>query len=114
MEKNTFDAPAIVLVSSFVADSVNAFQPGRSTETRSTSQALSRIGREANPVFKAVDVLGVVPNQLAGIAQTTDEMVRSCRTGALSRPTHVGDVPVEKRPSLRIEEDRRMEKMTIS
>jgi hypothetical protein len=95
MEKNTFDASAIVLASSSITDSVNSFQPGRSTETRSTSRALSRIGREANPVFKAVDVLGVVPNQLARIAQITDEMVCSCRSGFLSGPAHVGDAPVE-------------------
>jgi hypothetical protein len=43
MEKNTFDATAVVLALPFMADSVNAFQP----DTRSTSRALSRIGREA-------------------------------------------------------------------
>jgi hypothetical protein len=62
MEKNTFDASAIVLESSFIADSVIAVPPGHSAETRSTSRALSYIGREANLSLKAVDVLGVVPN----------------------------------------------------
>jgi hypothetical protein len=96
-----------------MADLVNAFQPGPSTEARSTSRALLRIGREANLIFKTVDVLGVVPNQLARIAQVTDEMVCSCRIGVLSNLTYVGDAPVEERPSLLIEENRPMEKMTI-
>lgn len=114
MEKNTFDASVIVLASSFVADSVNVFRPGRCTETRSASQALLHIGREANRFFKAVDVLGVVPNQLANVAQVTDEMMCSCRVGLLSGATHVGDAPIEERPSLMIEENRRMEKTTIT
>ncbi|KAL2016183.1 hypothetical protein VTK56DRAFT_4101 [Thermocarpiscus australiensis] len=85
MEKNTFDAKAVIFALSFMAD--------------------SWIGREANLIFKAVDVLGVVPNQLARIAQITDEMVCSCRIGPFSGSTHAGDALVKERPPLRIEED---------
>ena len=114
MEKNTFDATAVVLALSFMTDSVNAFQPGPSVETRSTSRALSRIGREANLVFKAVDVLGVVSNQLSRIAQVTDETVCSCWIGPFSGPTHVGDVPVEETSVLWVREGRRTEQITIT
>lgn len=110
MEKNAFDASAVVLELWLVADLGNAPPPG--PETRSTSSTLSHIGREANFLFKAVDVLGVVPNQLASIAQVTDEMVCSCRIGGLSKLTQAGDVLVEERPSFRIIENRRMEKTT--
>jgi hypothetical protein len=114
MEKNTFDTSAIVLASSFMVGWVNAFQPAPSAKPRSTSWALSWIRREANLLFKAVDVLGVVPNQLARIAQITDETVCCCRIGLFSGSTHAGDALVKERPSLRIEEDRPMEKMTVT
>ncbi len=39
--------------------------------------AVPHIGREANLLFEAVDVLCVVPNQLASIVQATDETVSS-------------------------------------
>jgi hypothetical protein len=75
---------------------------------------LSRIGREADLLFKAVDVLGVVPNQAASIAQATDETVRSCRNSTLSDPTHLGDILIEETSSFRIKEGRRMEKATVT
>ena len=80
IEKNTFDARAVVL-------------------------ALSWIGRQANLVFKAVDVLGVVPNKLARIAQITDQTVCFCRVGPFGGLTHTGNALVEEMPSLRIEKD---------
>lgn len=80
MEKNTFDAWAVV-------------------------RALSWIGRQANHVFKSVDVLGVVPNQLARIAQITDQTVCFCRIGPFRGLTHTSNALVEEMPSLRIEKD---------
>ncbi len=114
MKKNTFDSSAVVLGWPFAADFVSAFRPGRSAETRSTSRTLSRIGREADLLFKAVDVLGVVPNQPASITQATDKMVCSCRSGTLSVPTHLGNILVEERSSFRIKEHRGMEKTTAT
>ena len=114
MKKNTFDASAVVLGLSFVADSVNGFWPRCSAEPTSASWTLSQIGREADLLFKTVDVLGVVPNQLASIAQATDEAVCSCRSGAFSDRSHFGNAPVEERPSLGIKEDRGIEKLTVA
>jgi len=75
---------------------------------------LSRIGREADLLFKAVDVLGVVPNQPASIAQATDETVRSCRKSTLSDPTHLGDILIEETSTFRIKENRGMKKATVA
>jgi hypothetical protein len=100
VKKNTFDASAIV--------------PGCSAETRSTSRTLLQIGREADLLFKAVDVLGIVPNQPASIAQATNEIVCSCRNGTHSDPTHLGDVLVEEMSAFRIREDRRIEKTPMA
>lgn len=113
MEKNTFDATAVVLALSFIADSVNVF-PGLSVETRSTSRALSYVGRQASLLFQAVDVLGVVPNQLASIAQGSDETVCSSWLGAFSDPTHIGDVPVEATSVHWLREGRRTEQITTA
>ena len=104
MKKNTFGASAVAL-GLFMADSVNAFPPGCSAEPRLTSRTLSHIGREANLLFKAVDVLGVVPNQFASITQATDELVCLRGTGVVNVLTHLGDILVEEVSSFRIKED---------
>ena len=67
--------------------------------------AVPHIGREANLLFEAVDVLGVVPNQLASIAQATDETVCLRRTGTLNDLTHLGDILVEVASSFQIKEN---------
>jgi uncharacterized membrane protein len=66
------------------------------------SWILLYIGREANLLFKAVNVLGVVSNQLASIAQVTDEMVCLRGIGVLSNLSHLGYTFVEEGLSFRI------------
>ena len=116
VKEDTFDSSAVVLGSPFVAElvSVSASRPGHSTETRWTSRTQLRIRREADLLFKAVDVLGVVSDQPASIAQATDEMVCPRRNGTLGEPTYLSDVLVEETSASRIEEHRGMEKATAA
>jgi hypothetical protein len=72
------------------------------------------VSREANLLFKAVDVLGIVPNQFASITQTEDEVMCSCWTGVLNGLAHLGDATEEERPPFRIRENRRIEETTTA
>jgi len=96
MEKNTFDASVLALKSRLV------FEPILPVETRSASRPLVQICSEANLLFQTVDVLGIVPNQLASITQTKNEAMCYCWHSVLISLTHLGDVTVEERRRFRI------------
>jgi len=113
MEENTFDASAVALKSRLAVDLVASNIPWPILpEARSTSRTLLQIRRKANLLFKTVDVLGIVPNQLASITQTKDEAMYFCWAGVLNSLTHLRDVAVEDRPPFRIGENRRIKETT--
>jgi len=115
MEENIFNASLLeprLVVDSVVASDIS--WPVLPAETRSTSRTLPQIGREANLLFKAVDILGIVPNQLSSITQTKDEAMYSCWTSAINDLAHLSNAIVEERPPFRIRKNRRVEKTTMT
>lgn len=65
-------------------------------------------------LFKVVDVLGIVPNQLSSITQTKDEAMRPCWTSAINKLAYRSNTIVEERPPFRIRKNRRVEKTTMT
>ena len=75
--------------------------PGRDKpdyDTRAEPYFNTELGGGANLLFKTVDVLGIVPNQLTSIMQTKDEAMCSCWAGMLNLLAHLGNATVEERP----------------
>jgi len=68
MEENIFNAS--LLEPQLVVDSVVALNiswPVLPAKTKSTSRTLPQISKEANLLFKAVNVLSIIPNYFSSI-----------------------------------------------